>query len=341
VEAVVGGWTNVAREMSHAPVHDPVLVQEVLMYLAPRPGAVIVDATVGGGGHAEAILRRIAPAGRLIGIDRDLEALSRAEERLRPFGRNVTLSHASFANLDQALDAVGVGMVDGVLFDIGVSTWQLLEPARGFSFDRIGPLDMRMDQSRGPTAADLVNTLPERDLADLIYRFGDERASRKIARAIVTRRPMQTTRDLARAIEAVIGGSRGRLHPATRTFQALRIATNGETEALQQGLPQAIRRLRPGGRLSVIAFHSIEDRIVKQTMAQYSRGCVCPPELPACRCGGSRMIRVLTKKPVTPAEIEIRRNPRARSARLRAAERLGAAESALSGERGMRTREMQ
>jgi 16S rRNA (cytosine1402-N4)-methyltransferase len=328
VEPAGIGWMEVTREASRVPVHVPVLLSEVQTYLAPRPGAVIVDATIGDGGHAEAILRRIAPAGRLIGLDRDADAVRRAEERLRPFGQNVTLFHANFEELEQVLDMAGMRMVDGVLFDIGVSTRQLLDPERGFSFERVGPLDMRMDRTQGATAADLVNRLPERELADVIYRYGEERASRKIAREVVARRPLRTTRDLACAVEAALGGRRGRLHPATRTFQALRIATNREIEALQSALPQAIRRLRPGGRLCVIAFHSLEDRIVKQTFAAYSRGCTCPPGLAECRCGGGKLIRVLTKKPVAASPEEVRRNPRARSARLRAAERLTAPQRA-------------
>lgn len=331
--AAVAVWMGTATESPYTTVHVPVLVDEVLTYLAPRPGALIVDATLGEGGHAEAILRRIAPAGRLVGLDRDAQALERAQERLRPFGQNVTVAHANFGRLDDALTGLGVGAVDGVLLDIGVSTRQLVEAERGFSFDRVGPLDMRMDRSEPRTAADLVNTLPERELADLIYRLGEERASRKIARQIVARRPLRTTRDLVRAVEAAIGSSRGRLHPATRTFQALRIATNGEIDALERGLPQAIRRLRPGGRVCVIAFHSIEDRVVKTTLARYARGCTCPPGLPECRCGGERLVRILTKKPVTPSAAEVARNPRARSARLRAAERLITAED-TSGRRG-------
>ena len=298
------------------------MAEEVLAYLVPRPGAVIVDATVGEGGHAEALLRRIAPAGRLIGLDRDAAAILRSEERLRPFGQNVILRQASFADLDQVLDDAGVGPVDGVLFDLGVSTRQLLEPARGFSFERQGPLDMRMDLRQTTTAADLVNTMNERELADLIYRFGEERASRRIARQIVIRRPLRTTRDLVQAVEAAVGGARGRLHPATRTFQAFRIATNAELDTLARGLLQAITRLRPGGRLCVIAFHSLEDRIVKQTLARFARACICPPDAPTCICGGRRLLRVLTKKPVAPSLAEVRLNPRARSARLRAAERL-------------------
>lgn len=328
-----------STESSFTPVHTPVLVEEVLTYLAPRPGALIVDATVGEGGHADALLRRITPAGRLIGLDRDASVLARAEERLRAFGRNVTLAQANFNDLDQVLDDLGVGMVDGVLFDLGISSWQLLEPGRGFSFDRPGPLDMRMDPQQPTSAADLVNTLSERDLAALIYRYGEERASRKIARQIVARRPLTTTRDLVRAVEAAVGSGRGRIHPATRTFLALRIATNAETDALERALPQAIGRLRPGGRLCVIAFHSIEDRIAKQTLVRYSRGCTCPPDMTPCRCGGARVLRVLTKKPVTPSAAEVRRNPRARSARLRAAERLSAPESPAT--RRLRSAELQ
>jgi 16S rRNA (cytosine1402-N4)-methyltransferase len=314
-----------AKESREIPVHAPALLDEVLIYLAPRPGAVIVDATVGDGGHAEAIVNRIAPAGRLIGLDRDADAVRRSEERLRPFGRNVIVRQANFAALGPALDDIGVGHVDGVLFDLGVSSRQLLEPDRGFSFDRQGPLDMRMDPRQTITAADLANTLSERELADLIYRYGEERASRRIARQIVSRRPLETTRDLARAVEAALGGGRGRLHPATRTFQALRIATNAETDALASGLPQAIDRLRPGGRICVIAFHSLEDRIVKQILGLAARGCTCPPEAPICTCGRQRTLRIITKKPVVPTPAEVRRNPRARSARLRAAERLSEA----------------
>jgi 16S rRNA (cytosine1402-N4)-methyltransferase len=323
---------SAATEPPKLPAHVPVLLDEVLTFLAPRPGAVVVDATVGEGGHAEAILRRIAPAGRLIALDRDAEAVGRTEERLRPFGRNAVIRQANFAGLSEILDRLGVGQVDAILFDLGVSSRQLFEPERGFSFDRQGPLDMRMDVQQSVTAADLANTLTERDLANLIYRYGEERASRRIARQIVLRRPIQTTRDLVRAVEAATGGGRGRLHPATRTFQALRIATNAETDALVSGLPQAIRRLRPGGRVCVIAFHSIEDRIVKQIFGLAARGCTCPPEAAICTCGRQRTLRVITKKPVTPGMAELRRNPRARSARLRAAERLNDVPPVAHGE---------
>lgn len=319
-----------AREDRDTPAHVPVLLDEVLAYLAPRPGAVIVDATIGEGGHAEAILDRIAPAGRLIGFDRDAEAVHRSTDRLRAFGRNVVIGQANFAALGEALDDAGIGLVDGVLFDLGVSSRQLFEPERGFSFDRQGPLDMRMDPRQSVTAADLVNTLEERELANVIYRYGDERASRRIARQIVSRRPLRTTRDLVRAVEAAIGGARGRLHPATRTFQALRIATNAETDALLAGLPQAIDRLRPGGRVCVIAFHSLEDRIVKQVFGLAARGCSCPPEAPVCTCGQKRTLRIITKKPVTATPAEVHRNPRARSARLRAAERVDAHSAAAA-----------
>jgi 16S rRNA (cytosine1402-N4)-methyltransferase len=327
---------NPAKESRETPIHVPVLLDEVLTYLAPRPGAVIVDATVGDGGHAETVLRRIAPAGRLIGLDRDADAVLRSEERLRPFGQNVVVRQANFAMLGSALDDLGVGHVDGVLFDLGVSSRQLFEPERGFSFDRQGPLDMRMDIRQAITAADLVNTLSERELANLIFRYGEERASRRIARQIVGRRPLATTHDLVRAVEAAVGGGRGRLHPATRTFQALRIATNAETDALVSGLPQAIDRLRPGGRICVIAFHSLEDRIVKQVLGLAGRGCSCPPDAPICTCGRQRTVRIITKKPVTPAPAEMRGNPRARSARLRAAERLSETILGQAGSRAPR-----
>jgi 16S rRNA (cytosine1402-N4)-methyltransferase len=320
-------------ESRETPVHTPVLVEEVLALLAPRPGAVIVDATIGEGGHAEALLRRIAPAGRLIGLDRDAEVILRAEERLRPFGQNVILRQANFADLGQVLDEIGVGSVDGMLFDLGISSRQLLEPSRGFSFDRLGPLDMRLDVRQTLTAADLVNTLSERELADLIYRYGEERASRRIARQIVSRRPLRTTRDLVQAVDAAVGGERGRVHPATRTFQALRIATNEETDALLTVLPQAIDRIRPGGRICVIAFHSLDDRIVKQTLARYSRGFTSPSDAPPDTPCGRPMLRILTKKPVRPSLLEVRRNPRARSARLRAAERLSGESAAAVGGR--------
>ena len=289
-------------------------------FLAVRPGGVYIDGTVGGGGHAEAILESSAPDGRLLGLDRDPGALEAAGERLARFGGRAVLRHGSFARL--AALAEGFAPVDGVLLDLGLSSLQLADPARGFAFSQEGPLDMRFDPTApGPTAADLVNGLPVKELAALLYRYGEERQAGRIAEAIVAARPLETTRQLAEVIERAVG-RRGRIHPATRTFQALRIAVNKELEALEAALPQAVDLLRPGGRLVVISFHSLEDRIVKRFLRRESRDCICPPETPVCTCGHTAQLRLLTRKPVRPDPEEVERNPRARSARLRAAERI-------------------
>jgi 16S rRNA (cytosine1402-N4)-methyltransferase len=304
--------------------HVPVMLEEVLAWLAPRPGGVYVDATVGAGGHADAILRRIVPGGHLIGIDRDAEALAIAGQRLAHDAASITLRHANFTAIRQIVAEAGVEAVDGIVMDLGASSLQFDRPERGFSFSRPGPLDMRMDRSQPTTAGHLVNGLPERELADLIHRYGEERFARRIARAIVRRRPIETTTALADAASAAIprrAWPRG-IHPATRTFQALRIATNHELDDLTRALPDAVGALREGGRLCVITFHSLEDRILKHTYVRLSRGCTCPPGSPLCTCGGRRWLRVLTRRPVTPSASEIAANPRARSAKLRVAERL-------------------
>lgn len=293
------------------PAHVPVLAREVLAYLQPRPGGRYIDATVGAGGHAALILEASAPDGRLLGIDADPAALELARRRLAPFGERVTLVCARFSALYEVARAHGFVGVDGILMDLGVSSMQLEDPARGFSFQRPGPLDMRRSPEEPVTAAQLVNTLEEKELADLIWRYGEERLARRIARAIVARRrvrPFETTTDLAEVIAAVVP-RRGGLHPATRTFQALRIAVNRELEELEAALPQTVRLLRPGGRLVVISFHSLEDRIVKQFFRTASTG--AQPRL-----------RVLTRKPVVPAQDEVQRNPRSRSAKMRVAEAL-------------------
>lgn len=302
------------------------MLHEVLAWLDPRPGGVYVDATLGAGGHAEAILERIAPAGRLIGIDRDADALAIAEQRLAHHAASVTLRHANFTAIREVLADAGVEAVDGIVMDLGVSSLQFDAPERGFSFSRPGPLDMRMDRTQTLRAADLVNRLPERDLADLIFRYGEERFARRIARTIVRRRPLETTEALAETVgEAIPRRAWPRtIHPATRTFQALRIATNRELDDLAQALPDAVGSLRGGGRLCAITFHSLEDKILKHTYLRLSRGCTCPPGSPTCRCGGHRLIRVLTRRPVTPSLEEVAANPRARSAKLRVAERLAA-----------------
>ena len=304
--------------------HTPVLLNEALHWLNPRRGGVYVDATVGGGGHAEAVLERITPGGRLIGIDRDEVAVEAAAARLARFGEAVVLVRENYAAIKEVLRTLGLDQVDGVLFDLGASSMQFADPTRGFSFQEGGPLDMRMDRRQPVTAADLVNRLGERELADLIWRYGEERWSRRIARAIAGSRPLHTTEELAEVVAGSIPRRqwpRG-IHPATRTFQALRIAINDELLNLEKALPDAAEVLREAGRLCAMTFHSLEDRTIKHTFLRLSRGCTCPPGASACTCGGKQWLRILTKKPVLPSPEEVQRNPRARSAKLRAAERI-------------------
>jgi 16S rRNA (cytosine1402-N4)-methyltransferase len=309
--------------------HAPVLYDVALAQLALDPGDHVVDGTLGGAGHAAGILQATSPDGRLLGLDRDPEAIDRARERLAPFGQRVVLVQSSFRELEAVARIHHFAPADGVLLDLGLSSFQLAAPERGFSFVKDGPLDMRFDPSQGPTAADLVNQLPVEELADILYRYGEEKPSRRIARAIVAARPLRTTRELAEVIARALGGGRGRsrrrtrrLHPATRSFQALRIAVNDELGALEAVLPQAVGLLRPGGRLVVISFHSLEDRLVKRFFRRQARDCVCPPEQPICTCQHQATLRVLTRRPLRPDESEVARNPRARSARLRVAEKL-------------------
>ncbi|MCS7251296.1 MAG: 16S rRNA (cytosine(1402)-N(4))-methyltransferase RsmH [Anaerolineae bacterium] len=304
-------------------MHVPVLLREALEGLKVRPGGVYIDATVGGGGHAAAILERSAPDGRLLGMDRDPEALARARERLRPFGERAVLVQGSYAELRRIAVRYDFLEVDGILFDLGLSSWQLSDPYRGFSFQIDGPLDMRYDPSQGIPAAEIVNRWPENQLAQIIRRYGEERFAQRIAKAIVRNRPIRTTTELAELIARVVGRGREDQHPATRTFLALRIAVNEELQALEQALPQAVSLLKPGGRLAVIAFHSLEDRIVKAFFQRESRDCLCPPEIPVCTCGHRATLRMITRKPIRPSEEEVEMNPRARSARLRVAERWG------------------
>ena len=314
--------------MSH-PHHRPVLLRESLSLLGVGPGARVVDGTVGFGGHAEAILEQTAPDGRLVGLDRDEAALGEARRRLASFGDRVELVHASFRDLGAVLADRGLPVVDAVLLDLGVSSPQLDRPERGFRFAAADaertPLDMRMDPSSGATAAELLARASEATLADWFGRYGELPGARRLAREIVRARevePLRTAADLRAVIERARVG-RGRRHdPATLVFQALRIATNDELDALEQGLAQALASLRPGGRLVVIAYHSLEDRLVKQTFRTLERGCVCPPTSPVCRCGRRPQLRRVTRRAVRPGDDEVRANPRARSARLRAAERL-------------------
>ena len=308
------------RPTQHA--HEPVMLDEAFEFLAPRPGARFIDATVGLGGHAEALLEAAQPGGRLLGIDLDPGALALARARLARFGDAAVLVHGHYRDIAELALAHGFPRVDGVLFDLGVSSLQLDAPGRGFSFQRDEALDMRMDPEAPDTAASIVNTYSERELADLIYRYGEERRSRQIARAIVARRPLRTTGDLVNAIEQAVGrGRERRIHPATQTFQALRIATNRELDFLGQSLSAACGLLAGvGARLVVIAFHSLEDRIVKDFLRRESTDCVCPPGTPVCVCGHIATLRLLTRRVRRPGEAELARNPRARSARLRAAE---------------------
>ena len=303
----------------------PVMPVETLEALALKPGGVYLDATLGGGGHAREILDRLGPTGQLLGMDQDADALQRAEEWAAPYGGRFRPVRANFENLDAALEGAGVERLDGALFDLGVSSHQLDVPERGFSFRAGGPLDMRMDDRATLTAAEILHHWPEEDIADVLWKYGEERHSRRIARAIVRERDaIRNTADLADVVRRAMPPARGRerIHPATRTFQALRIAVNREMDVLSEGLNAAVERLAPGGRIVVIAYHSLEDRIVKDLFRERSTACICPPKLPICRCGHVATLRIITRKPVTPSEAEVAANPRARSARLRAAERL-------------------
>ncbi len=303
--------------------HVPVLAAEAIALLQPHPGGAYIDATVGGAGHADRILQGSSPDGTLVGIDADPEALSVARERLGRYGSRVSLTEAYYDDLASRVGLGGKHHFDGVLFDLGVSSRQLDTPARGFSFRSTGPLDMRMGPGARRTAADIVNAAQESELADIFYYLGEERHSRRIARSIVRERlltPFRTTDQLADTVRRAVPKTRSRIDPATRVFQALRIAVNDELDRLRAALPQALSLLRPSGRLVVITFHSLEDRIVKQFMQAEARGCICPPDLPECVCGRSPTVRIITKRPIRADAEEIRNNPRSRSAKLRAAE---------------------
>ena len=308
--------------------HQPVLMNQTLNSLKLQPGGVYLDGTLGGGGHTEAILQATEPDGKVIGLDQDDEALAAASLRLKPFGERFCPIRANFAEMEQVLAAEGIAGLDGVLLDIGVSSHQLDEPDRGFSYMQDGPLDMRMDRRGGQTAADLVAELSESELANLIYRYGEEKFSRRIARRIVEQRaqtPIESTKQLAELISVAIPAAQRRKekqHPAKRTFQALRIAVNDELGVLERGLVAAFASLKSGGRLSVITFHSLEDRIVKNYFAGLAKGCECPPEFPVCVCGKQPQALLITRRPQTATEDELQSNPRARSAKLRTVEKL-------------------
>jgi 16S rRNA (cytosine1402-N4)-methyltransferase len=302
--------------------HIPVLYQEVLEYLRPETGRLFIDGTVGAGGHTAGLLQASAPDGRVLAFDRDPAAIAFARERLAQFEDRVVFVRASYSEMARLAPEYDFGQVDGILLDLGLSSRQLDDTGRGFSFLQDGPLDMRFNNTRGRTAADLLNTLDETALANIFWRYGEVRANRKYARAIVRHRPIETTGQLADLILQESGGRRGRIHPATQLFQALRIAVNDELGMLEQGLAAAVSLLNPGGRLSVISFHSLEDRLVKNFIRDQSRDCICPRQQPICTCNTQPALRPITRKVVRPNDEEIASNPRSRSARMRVAERV-------------------
>lgn len=301
--------------------HVPVLLDPILDHLLPAQR--IIDGTLGAGGHSAALLAH--GAGEVLGLDVDPQALAIARDTLAPYRERVHITHASYANMVSEAHWLGWEAVDAILLDLGVSSMQLDTPERGFAFRTEGPLDMRFNPGGNrPTAAELVNTLDDDELADIFYKYGEEPQGRRLARVVVQARPYETTRDLADAIErAVPRRPNDKIHPATRVFQALRIAVNDELGVVERTLPQAIDLLRPGGRLAVISFHSLEDRIVKDTFRLASTDCICPPKIPVCVCGHQASVRLITRKPITATDAEIANNPRSRSAKLRIVEKLG------------------
>jgi 16S rRNA (cytosine1402-N4)-methyltransferase len=307
--------------MMDAP-HRSVLYKEIIHALQPRNGGRYVDGTLGAGGHARGILEACAPDGRLLGLDVDPQALAIARKTLAPYEHRIHLAQASYTSLSEQLADLGWDTVDGIVLDLGASSMQFDTPERGFSFLQDAPLDMRFGPHLEQTAADLVNKLSERELADLLYNYGEERDSRKIARAIVKARPLHTTREMVAAIESVSPRRGDRLHPATRTFQALRIAVNEELASIEAVLPQVMAALRPGGRVAVISFHSLEDRIVKDFFREQSRDRVNPPYEQIYEVERKATLKEVNRKPITPSDEEIKENPRARSAKLRIAEKM-------------------
>jgi 16S rRNA (cytosine1402-N4)-methyltransferase len=308
--------------MSGILPHQPVLYQDIILALMPQREGLYVDGTVGAGGHAYGILESSSPEGKLLGLDVDPVAIHLANERLAPFGERAILVRASYTTLQEQLNILGWPLVDGILLDLGVSSMQVNEANRGFSFQADALLDMRFDPQNPLKASDLVNDWTEQELADVIFRYGEERRAYQVARAIVRARPIHTTGELAQVVSRVTRGGREGLHPATRTFQALRIAVNSELDSLENVLPQAINALRSGGRLAVIAFHSLEDRLVKQFIRRESRDCLCPPKQPICTCSHRSSLKDLTPHPIRPSVEEMQANPRSRSARLRIAVKL-------------------
>ncbi|MEI8131026.1 MAG: 16S rRNA (cytosine(1402)-N(4))-methyltransferase RsmH [Leptolinea sp.] len=308
-------------EGSDSP-HQPVLYQLTIDALQPHAGGRYIDATVGAGGHAYGILSSASSTGRLLGLDRDETALSIAREKLSKFQHRVILKHASYVQMKTEAENLDWTSVDGILMDLGLSSMQLDTPERGFSFRTDSPLDMRFDPTSGLSATELINTYHEEDLARILWEYGEEPKSRRIASTILRCRPITSTAQLAALVARVYGSQRGEHHPATRTFQAIRIAVNDELGGLEHTLPIAIDLLKPGGRLVVITFHSLEDRMVKQFFQRESKDCLCPPNQPVCTCAHKASIRLVQRKPVIPTSEEIRSNPRSRSAKLRVSEKL-------------------
>lgn len=307
--------------------HKSVLLQECIDALNIRPDGIYLDGTLGGAGHSSQIARRLTEGGRLIGVDRDRTALAAAKERLAPYADRVTLVHSNFAEIDAILDSLGIPAVDGMLFDLGVSSPQLDDASRGFSYMADAPLDMRMDKDDVLTAGAVVNTWPQGELRRILYDYGEERYAPQIAAAICRARekaPVETTLELVDIIRSAMPAQalREKQHPAKRSFQAIRIAVNDELGAVSRMMQAAVGRLNPGGRLAVITFHSLEDRIVKSEMQQAARGCTCPPEFPVCVCGKKPLVKLVTRKPIVSGPAELEENPRARSAKLRVAEKL-------------------
>ncbi len=299
------------------------LLEETLAGLALQPGLDSIDGTLGGAGHAEAMLRAAGPTGRLLGLDLDPAAIRRGADRLAPFGARAVLQQGGFQEMAHFAAQHGFAGLGAILLDLGLSSDELADDARGFSLQAAGPLDMRFDPAGDLTADEIVNEWTVEELADVIYRYGEEPRSRRVARAIVAARPIATSAELAAVIARSLGGVQGRrVHPATRIFQALRITVNDELAALEATLPQIVSLLRPGGRCAIITFHSLEDRIVKRFFQQEAQDCQCPPGLPTCICGHRATLKIVTRKPIQPSETEISRNPRSRSAKLRIAERL-------------------
>ncbi len=309
--------------------HKPVLAAEAIFWLNCSPGGVYIDCTLGGGGHARAILEKILPGGYLVGIDRDPAALDAARRHLAPFKESVSIVQGNFRDLNSIIAPLKLEKIDGIIFDFGVSSFQLESPARGFSYQLDGPLDMRMDPQQEKKASHLVNGLSEEKLTHIIRQYGEERWAARIAQFIVKARrskPLETTAELVEVIKAAIpaGVRRGGPHPARRTFQALRIAVNDELDSISQALKAAVGVLSPGGRVCAISFHSLEDRIVKQTFRDLARECICPPEFPVCVCEQEPQLEILTRRPVRPSIGELQENPRARSAKLRAGAKIAA-----------------